>query len=604
MKNGCRIIFTAALSFAASAAAAAPLAHPLLLLHGYNGGADTWSDMAARLEEVPRPDADGGSRLPVAGDMLVLEYYSASGTDPAALGCTTDTPIEDVAELARYAAEEWSREYSASRDAPLPFDVLCHSMGGLVFREILAAIQDEAREAALAAGRTNLAFTASDSAAPLFHRAVDLGTPHFGVNSSLGTLSSSYQATEMGYAHPYLWRLADAWFTRGASFDRMNFIAGCGATGTEGALTGNWPWDGLVCAVSATMLTGADEDFAARTAYVNRRHSTAIVYSSVDALLGMASTNDIVARLVFAAFSGEPTEFGDGTGRWTTAGADGLAAILEADGFGSADDCAERVHTLLNRALAFIRVEKDDGGAVEYDVGTFYNDEVVSNVRDAGGGDASYTVDQPSDAITNGCALVWLKSAAFAGEEFGFKIAEPWKLPSGCSSDDFKYYDYRTVYGGGARVFRSYPKHKGAYSPAAGATVGGAVDTYTAADLAAAGILASAEDDEGAAAALALTAPNGFTWALNLHLGLDAASAGPLAISSFALSPAAGAARVSLALGSRALAAGDLELFTARRLLYGSAPDALDSSLALPADPAAEIDLPADARFFRASLAE
>ena len=119
------------------------------------------------------------------------------------------------------------------------------------------------------------------------------------------------------------------------------------------------------------------------------------------------------------------------------------------------------------------------------------------------------------------------------------------------------------------------------------------------------GLLASALDNSGAASVLSLTAPNGFTWAMNLHLGLDAAGAiEKLAFDTFRYDRTSGTIDFSLEIGARKLSADEIGLFDVRRLLYGETPENLTGFIELtPGETSVEADA-SGPRFFRAVLAE
>lgn len=579
---------------------AAPLRHPILALHGYRGSAETWDDVKACLKQVAYPASDGTERNPVDGDFLVMQYYENADGGYTDLGCSTDTPIEEVAELALFSATNWLDAYHP--DAT--FNVVCHSMGGLVFRQMLADLHDGARAAAITEGHTNLSFTADISAAGIFHRCADLGTPHFG--QSIGV---DKQSTEMRYASPYLRSLADAWHFRGARFTAMNYIIGNGQTL-------DYPADCLVNTVSASMLTRADADFSRRVAYVHRVHSTAVnwlgIVSDLPALCEMGNTGDTVFQLIHATFSETETKYGDGSGGWKEHYAENGWEFLYDDGHSANQTvCRNEYAGLASTALAFFQVLKDDDTPIEYDVGKFFNDKVINSVRNASGAQIieapDKAISQDSNAIESGCALVWLEQIPYPGTNFSFKIDKPYYLPSGFSSDNFKYYDQRVIYGGGGNVIRTYPSA----SSAGGmkdrsftkSTCGGPVTTTTA-EMFGLGLLPSDQDNGGAAALFGTVAPNGLSWPLCLKLGIVEDGTAPgLRISAAEFTDSG--ATIEAAFGTVPFE----EIgFPYVRLRTGTAPDNLDSALAPDDFTRNFFPLPgcntAPARFFRLCIRE
>lgn len=503
-----RIAIVSLFVVASWTALAVPLRHPILMLHGYQGDETTWSDvkqmLMAESADAQFQDVDGLWRRATAEDFLVMSYYGGSAS--GGLGCTTDTPIEEVAELARYRAETWLENYRGGH-AECTFNVLCHSMGGLVFRCMLRDLHAEARSAAMASGRGHLGFTATTSASGLFHRCCDLGTPHWGQLASV-----DMQSSQMFYASPFLWEMGRAWFHEGASFDRMNFICGVGSTGTEF----DWPWDGLVDAVSASLLTREDPEFLSRVAYVNRRHSTAIAYSLVPALCTMSRPDDPVLRLILATFSEQAGGWGDGTGRFTREGRR-PGWFLAVDGFGEGESkpstSESKVRDIMDQACAFVHVAKENDRPVEYDRGTFYNDNVVADVKTFdGSGSVEFSRNNGDEAVPYGNVLVWFRLPVGECTRFQFKIEKPYDLPSGYSKSDFGYLDERAIYGGGVNLVLTYPKRKGDWVrdvPELG-------DSATVATLAAKRLVASDHDFDGATNLVSMTAANGFSWRRNL----------------------------------------------------------------------------------------
>ncbi|MBR1871417.1 MAG: alpha/beta fold hydrolase [Kiritimatiellae bacterium] len=207
-------------AIAAAAACAAERNH-VVFLHGYNSDSSVWGQIKTLLK----------SNAGYGADELVAFSYSS-------LGCSNDTPIETVASL---AARELREEYENSGR---PVDVVCHSMGGLVVRCMVA-------KGYLAAGKIG--------------KYITLGTPHYGQNLESGnTLGfAGYQANQMKYASQFLWELADAWHFKGTKISKTLCIAGDYSTKNGSR------WDGLVHVWSAAL---GDE----KCLYAAKCHSPAL----------------------------------------------------------------------------------------------------------------------------------------------------------------------------------------------------------------------------------------------------------------------------------------------------------------------------------------
>lgn len=515
MKNSVRNLLFAAAALSSTVLSAEPLKHPILMLHGYNGSSSTWNDVKARIKESYYEDTAGNLRHPTDSDILVMDYYADRDGGYTSLGCSTDTPIPMVADLVRLSIEEWRDNYSSNAT----FNVVAHSMGGLVLRDIIADIHDEARTRVLNAGNTNLAFTADTSAGGLFHRCVTLGTPHFGQ-----LLGIDEQSREMTFASPYLRLLADAWHYRGAGFSAMNFIIG------NGVKINSHPADILVYTVSASMLTQGDPDFSRRVAYVNRCHTTDVEYTSgVRGLCGMDSVNDTVFKLIHATFSEEPTAYGNGNGQWNDECSANGWRFLYDDGFSSNTLACQNEYVCLTAlGLVFTQVVKNDDSPIPYDVGKYFNDRITTDIRDGNTGiQQDLDVSESDTSIPYGLSVAFVGGITASGRSFYFQIGAPSDLPYGYRDSDFEYYDRRTVFGGGGTLIRTYPLAKGNREHTISRTTcAGALSTNTGA-LYNLGLLTSPDDNAGADKLMSCTAPNGLSWPLCLKLGIAADGTAP-----------------------------------------------------------------------------
>ena len=180
---------------------------PVLFLHGWNGKASNYDTMRSLLQ------SDAG----YSPSELNAFDYERSGVD--------------IQDHARRVADEIVRYSSANGGSAV--DIVAHSMGGLVVREILRSRSD---------------------AAVRIRRLVTLGTPHYGQNNAEGT-----SATQMHYGSRYLYELAQAW-TDGYRLPAGNVLSIVGRDGTANT-------DGLVDAWSASL-----EGTVVR--YVNRTHTS------------------------------------------------------------------------------------------------------------------------------------------------------------------------------------------------------------------------------------------------------------------------------------------------------------------------------------------
>lgn len=249
-----------ALAFAASA-------NPIVFLHGWNSAGDLWDNIRAL---AVKPVAEGGMGI-VADDMIALSYYAASGD--YGLGCSVYTPIQEVATNAARVIKAFQEKKG------VPVDVVCHSMGGLVFRSMVA---------------DGLIDTTT------VRRYITLGTPHYGQNADM-----SYQAQQMYYGSDFLWKLGAAWHfeNRGWPKDQTLCIAGI----TDNKITALKPsgsyWDGLVHAWSASLGSGVP------VRYAYRSHSSANDWQGANAY-GLCVVPDGTKDAVFCMIR---EFFGSGT---------------------------------------------------------------------------------------------------------------------------------------------------------------------------------------------------------------------------------------------------------------------------------------------------
>ena len=193
-------------------------ANPVMFLHGWNSDSGIWKEMRGLLV------SDAGY---ASGDLRALSYYAADNSDS---GCTTSTDIRTVA---AFVAREFETFY-VERGATQAVDLVCHSMGGLVARSMIA--QDLIDPSHL-------------------RRFVTLATPHYGQNAE-----TSFQAQQMKYGSLFLWELAEAWHFNW-KMDRETLCVAGIADKKNGSF-----WDELVHCWSAALA-----DHPCR--YVERSHS-------------------------------------------------------------------------------------------------------------------------------------------------------------------------------------------------------------------------------------------------------------------------------------------------------------------------------------------
>ena len=235
------------------AAALASAANPVVWLHGWNSNGELWEDLQEHL--VPQVYAPS--------DFLTLSYYKGAFDF-----INTDTPIEDVAKAVSRAIVNFHEH----RGDGVPMDVVAHSMGGLVFRSMIA----------------QQCFTDNS----ILRRFVTLGTPHYGQNRE-----ESYQARQMKYGSSFLWHLGEAWHFDGKRWPGEKTLCVAGISDfsfIDDTSYGSY-WDGLVHAWSASL--GGDVPVR----YVYRSHSSMIdIYAKAPALCSCEDNYyDAVLRLIY-----------------------------------------------------------------------------------------------------------------------------------------------------------------------------------------------------------------------------------------------------------------------------------------------------------------
>ena len=247
--NARQLIFSSVL-FTATLASAGPI----VWLHGWNSDGALWKDLQAQMVK---------KTYATTNDFLTLSYYSGSD---GGLGFTTGTPIEEVAQG---AAREIMNFYEVRNDG-MPIDVVAHSMGGLVFRSMIA----------------QQCFVDNS----IFDRYITLGTPHYGQNAS-----TTYQAKQMTYGSNFLWHLGEAWHFDGKRWpgEKTLCIAGLTNIPVIGETSSGSYWDALVHGWSAAL--GGDVPVR----YVYRSHSSSIFYASAYALCSCVDgEDDAVFRMI------------------------------------------------------------------------------------------------------------------------------------------------------------------------------------------------------------------------------------------------------------------------------------------------------------------
>ena len=173
-------------------------ARPIVFLHGWNSDGEIWKPMQKLLV------ADAGCSK---NEFHAYSYYELEK------GFDTDTPIETLAEAVSAKVAE---------DIPEgEFDVIAHSMGGLVLR---SAIRD---------GRIDPGRVA---------HFVTLGTPHYGELIGIPGFSAGEETHQMALGSSFLWDLAYDWhFLRHRVESTLCIV---GVVGKD--LVTDSPCDGLV----------------------------------------------------------------------------------------------------------------------------------------------------------------------------------------------------------------------------------------------------------------------------------------------------------------------------------------------------------------------
>ena len=545
---------------------------PVVFLHGYNGSADTWSDFLKLFLS-----ADGGYE---EGDVIVFQYYddddNSSGLTEGltTFGYTVDTKISTVAARVESAVTTWLRRRAEAMsggmtptEAELPaVDWVCHSMGGLVLRNI---IRDRPE---------------------LVRRCVTLGTPHFGQiiggNVVIGQLVG-HQAHEMSFGSSSLWNLAADWRFLGKRTDDILYVAGMAAKRDNGIVD-----DGLITTFSATMQTAEDERFAHNTFFVRRIHSTVLAagFNGIPALTELSSCDDTVFRLVHG-YLNDSEYFADG-------GRPSQEQVLVDEG--CTDPCG-KLELVASRGALFVQVM--DGVTntaerletpVEYDSGLIKPDSVVESLTFADGvyEDEGDGLERESGYDDEGCGkgLVMLYGQFPTGDCVA-RIDQPYRTSRP------KYDEIFHLAGGGVTLVRTRPRAARPMSAAQVADVDGKSKSVVVANdwLAEKGLVNSAENLSACVTASAECGANGCPVAASYLLGLDPADAeSKLRIASLTV----GEELVfGVSAGVRPLKAGSAPVVL-------QAKDALDDeSWRTVAVPSGAWTLPrSSGRFFRAAL--
>lgn len=544
---------------------------PVVFLHGYNGNADTWRDfLSLFLSE------DGGYG---DGDVIVFQYYDDDDNSSdlteglTTFGYDTDAKIAELAFRVECAVTIWLRRRAnlpdddASHDAELPaVDWVCHSMGGLVFRNILR------------------------SRPGLVRRCVTLGTPHFGQEISGYVVIGwflGHQAHEMVYGSSSLWDLAADWHFLDKRTDDILFVAGAADRTDDGLFD-----DGLISTFSATMQTADDPRFGKNTFFVKRIHSTSIdfLFDGIPALTQLSGPQDPLFRLVHGYLND--------SGFFTDGGRPTQAQVLSADGCDAPDGL---LANLVRRGALFVQVM--DGvtnrtgrleSPVEYDPGTLWPDKVVesltfANVVYEDGGDGLVRENGYKD---EGCenGLVML---------FGNIPTGDCRALIGRPNGSFrpKYNDVFHLAGGGTTLVRTRPGAARPMSAVSVADIDGKSGYVVVPNdwLVGNGLVNHAENLSGCVAVSGVNGANGYPVAASYVLGLDPADA-----------------ESTLRIAS--LTVGDGLLFDVvagnRSLAVGEAPVVLQAKSALDGGPWRTVrpspgswTLPlSSGRFFRAAL--
>lgn len=545
---------------------------PVVFLHGFNGDVSTWKDYLVGFL------SDGGYRN---GDLLVFHYYDADASASltsldlglAGFDYDTDVPIAQIAARVQSATTVWLRRRAglpdddSSHDADLPaVDWVCHSMGGLVFRHVLANRPE------------------------LVRRCVTLGTPHFGQviggNVIIGQLVGK-QAQEMAFGSPELWSLAEKWRFLGDRTDDILFVGGL----AEQDGSGIWH-DGLISAFSTTLQTAEDPRYAENTYYVRRVHTSVFdAFYDMRALTELAGPTDPLFRLVCGYLNG--------SGYFAGGGSPTQTQVLKDDGGGVYTESV--LNSVATRGGLFVQVMRGETNTVgrtdrpaEYSSGLFESAKVVEALKfgTAYFGDEDEGLYRGNGYDDEGCeqGLVFLYGNIPTGD-CKVLIGQP-QDPSSVMA----YTDSFHLAGGGVTTVRTRPRAARPQTAVSVADVDGAGRSVTVPNdwLVEKGLAGHAEDLGGCVNAASGCGANGWPVAASYLLGLDPTNeVSTLKIASFAIGNGI----------SFAVSAGE------RRLDPGSAPVVLqqkrelgDAWISSPV-PAGDWTLPlSDARFFRAAL--
>ena len=545
---------------------------PVVFLHGYGGDFSTWKDYLSMFLST-----DGGYGT---GDLLVFHYYdedssaSVSTLDQGitGFGFDTDKSIAKIADRVLDSTTVWLRrrcglaDGDASHDGELPaVDWVCHSMGGLVFRHLLA------------------------NRPGLVRRCVTLGSPHFGQsiggNVLIGQLVGK-EAHEMSFGSSTLWDLAATWHYLGKRTDDILFVAGL-ADRSDG---GYWH-DGLVPAFSTTMQTADDLRYAANTYFVMRVH-TALLDACFDlrALTELSGKGDPLYCLVHGYLN--DCEYFAGGHRPTQ------KRVLEDDGCSDPEALQRGVAA---RGGLFVQVMQGRTNIVqrtdipvEFHPGLFAPDNVVEKLTFA---DGSYDGDDDGLVRGNGyddegCekGLVLLYGDIPTGDCEAV-IGRPWH--------SYEYPEYKERFhlaGGGVTLVRTRIGAARAISATTVADIDGVSRSVAVPNdwLVAKGLARHAEDLDGCVGALSGKGANGWPVAASYLLGLEPTNAvSTLRISSFAVGDGLS---FGVSAGGRPLVSGEAPVVLQTKRLLG---DAWDDA----ATPVGSWTLPrSDARFFRAAF--
>ena len=335
-RNGKKIAFALALASAVFSVNA----NPIVFLHGWNSAGDLWDNIRAL---AAKPVADGGMGI-AADDMIALSYYATSGD--YALGCSVYTPIQEVATNAARVIKAFQQEKGG------PVDVVCHSMGGLVFRSMAAdGLVD-----------TNVV-----------RRYITLGTPHYGQNADM-----SYQAQQMYYGSDFLWKLGAAWHFEDMGWPTNQTL--CIAGITDNKITALKPsgsyWDGLVHAWSASLGSGVP------VRYAYRSHSSANDWQGANAY-GLCvvpdGTNDVVFCMI-REFFGSGTVPESLTPKY--GGEHDRPSASTEESYGSFERWAEEEQGLWALFVQFVAA--DGSARYQYSTSGYLNDFLVDGKSPSG----------------------------------------------------------------------------------------------------------------------------------------------------------------------------------------------------------------------------